>query len=198
MDSFASDLNPVAFLTLKALLDDIPRHRRSGLADELRKVGAEIKTEVEGDLAEFYPPDHDGSKPIAYLWARTITCDTCGAEIPLVRSFWLSSKGNRKCALRYSAKRRTGAQPEILLEVFEPKKESDVQPGTTTRAKATCPCCNITMNPDRVCALLASQTGGGDVIFDDGGVRVQGARLLSCRHIQKGTGGTYVPNLPRQ
>jgi putative DNA methylase len=187
--SFASDLNPVASLTLKALLDDIPRHRRSGLADELRQVGAEIKFEVEGDLAEFYPPDDDGSRPIAYLWARTITCDTCGAEIPLVRSFWLSSKAGRKRALRYSSKRRTDAPPEVLLEVIEPKKDSDVQPGTTTRAKATCPCCNITMNPDRVCAQLAAQSGGGDAIFDDSGVRIGGARLLAVATSKKGEAG---------
>jgi len=101
-EAFASDLNPVACLILKVLLEDIPRHGPE-LADELRHVGAEIKRQAEEELAEFYPRDPDGATPIAYLWARTVRCESpnCGAEIPLVRSFWLCKKANRKRALRY-------------------------------------------------------------------------------------------------
>jgi putative DNA methylase len=100
-DAFASDLNPVACLILKTLLEDIPR---SGprLADELRRVGVEIKSAAEKELQGFYPPDPDGARPIAYLWARTVRCEApnCGAEIPLLRSFWLSKKPQRRKALR--------------------------------------------------------------------------------------------------
>lgn len=43
-----------------------------------------------------------GEVPISYLWARTITCEGpgCGAEVPLMRSPWLSKKGHRSVALR--------------------------------------------------------------------------------------------------
>lgn len=101
-ETFASDLNPVACLILKVMLEDIPRHGPA-LADELRHVGAEIKAAAEKELAEFYPVDPDGARPIAYLWARTVRCEApnCGAEIPLMRSFWLCKKPNRKRALRY-------------------------------------------------------------------------------------------------
>jgi REP element-mobilizing transposase RayT len=100
-EAFASDLNPVACLILKVLLEDIPRHGPA-LADELRRVGKQIKDEAEKELAEFYPADPDGARPIAYLWARTVRCEAvgCGAEIPLMRSFWLCKKANRRRALR--------------------------------------------------------------------------------------------------
>ncbi len=100
-DAFASDLNPVACLICKVLLEDIPRHGPE-LAEELRRVGAEVKKAAEKELAEFYPRDPDGTRPIAYLWARTVRCEApnCGAEIPLVRSFWLCKKANRRRALR--------------------------------------------------------------------------------------------------
>src|SRR3990170_3748101 len=90
-EAFASDLNPVACLILKVMLEDIPRHGPK-LAEELRRVGAEIKRQAEKELAEFYPPDADGSRPIAYLWARTVKCESpnCGTEIPLIRSFWVA------------------------------------------------------------------------------------------------------------
>jgi len=94
-EAFASDLNPVACLILKVMLEDIPRHGPE-LADELRRVGAEVKKHTEKELAQYYPPDPDRATPIAYLWARTVRCESpnCGAEIPLLRSFWLCKKAS--------------------------------------------------------------------------------------------------------
>lgn len=100
-DAFASDVNPAACLVLKLTLEDTPRHGPE-LADGLRRVDAEIKRAAERELGEFYPPAPDGSTPIAYRWARMVRCKApgCGAEIPLVRSFWLCKKTNRRRALR--------------------------------------------------------------------------------------------------
>ncbi|MEW6263438.1 MAG: DUF1156 domain-containing protein [Thermodesulfobacteriota bacterium] len=117
-DAFASDLNPVACLILKVMLEDIPRHGPE-LAEELRRVGKEIKKAAEKELAAFYPKDPDGAKPIAYLWARTVKCESpnCGAEIPLMRSFWLCKKANRKRALKYKVVRNPAlSQNDSLLK----------------------------------------------------------------------------------
>jgi len=179
-ETFASDLNPVACLILKVLLEDIPRHGPE-LAKELRRVGAEIKEAAEKELAEFYPPDPDGSRPIAYLWARTVRCEApnCGAEIPLMRSFWLCRKANRKRALRYKVVGSSSEIQRVEFEVFEPVRESEVPHGTVARAKATCLCCGTVLPPERVRAQLATQRGGADVIFEDRGRRTGGARLLA-------------------
>ncbi len=178
-DAFASDLNPVACLILKVLLEDIPRHGL-GLADELRRVGKEIKDAAEKELAEFYPADPDGARPIAYLWARTVRCESpkCGAEIPLVRSFWLCKKASRRRALCPTVMRPKAGAPQIELEIFEPKGERDVSAGTVSRAKASCLACGTVLSPDRVRAQLAAQRGGADVVFDEKGRRAGGARLL--------------------
>jgi len=100
-DAFASDLNPVAVLLNKIVLEYIPKYGKN-LAEEARKCGVWIKSQAEKALAEFYPKDPDGSIPIAYLWARTIQCEGpgCGAEVPLIRSFWLSKKANRSVAIQ--------------------------------------------------------------------------------------------------
>ena len=171
-ETFASDLNPVACLINKVMLEDIPRHGPE-LADELRRVGKEIKDKAEKELAEFYPKDPDGATPIAYLWARTVRCESpnCGAEIPLMRSFWLCKKASRKKALRFTGMRKsdppgfgvgpfgygefgTGAFLEPQFEIFEPRSENDVPGGTVTRAKATCLHCGAVLPPDRVRAQL--------------------------------------------
>lgn len=189
-EAFASDLNPVACLILKVMLEDIPRYGPE-LADELRRVGAEIKAAAEKELAEFYPPDPDGARPIAYLWARTVRCEApnCGAEIPLMRSFWLCKKPNRKKALRPKVVRHKGKPPEVEFEIFEPKSDSEVHAGTVSRAKATCLCCNTVLPAERVRAQLRAQRGGADPSFDEAGHRVAGARLLAVATTQPGRQG---------
>ncbi|MBC7238570.1 MAG: DUF1156 domain-containing protein, partial [Chloroflexi bacterium] len=201
-EAFASDLNPVACLILKVMLEDIPRHGPE-LADELRRVGAEIKREAEKELADLYPKDPDGATPIAYLWARTVRCESpnCGAEIPLVRSFWLCKKPKRKRALRYRVERlpaapvaqagQAGEPPRVVFEVFEPKSEREVPAGTVARARATCPCCGAVLPPERVRVQLAAQRGGADVVFDEQGKRIGGARLLAVVLLRPGEQGRH-------
>jgi adenine-specific DNA methylase len=191
-DAFASDLNPVACLILKVMLEDIPRHGPK-LADELRRVGAQIKGAAETELADFYPADPDGARPIAYLWARTVRCESpnCGAEIPLVRSFWLCKKPNRKWALRYEVIRPKNGTPHVRFEIFEPKRDTEVPEGTVSRAKATCRCCETVLGPDRVRAQLREQRGGADVTFDTTGKRVAGARLLAVVTLKPGEAGRH-------
>jgi len=179
-EAFASDLNPVACLILKVMLEDIPRHGPK-LAEELRWAGAEIKRLAEKELADLYPKDPDGATPIAYLWARTVRCESpnCGAEIPLVRSFWLCKKANRRRALMHRVVRPAGEAPRVEFDVFEPKTEKDVPAGTVTRAKATCVCCGVVLSPQRVRAQLTAQRGGADALFDESGQRTGGARMLA-------------------
>ena len=191
-ETFASDLNPVACLILKVMLEDIPRHGPSWP----KSCGESVprsKQPRRRNCGEFYPPDKDGVKPIAYLWARTVRCEStgCGAEIPLVRSFWLCKKANRKRALRYKVVRPRGATPRIEFEIFEPKNDREVPPGTVTRAKASCPCCNIVLPPERVRAQLREQRGGADVGFDRKGERIGGARLLAVVGLRPGEQGRH-------
>lgn len=179
-DAFASDLNPVACLILRALLEDIPRHGPR-LVEELERAGGRIRAEAERELAELYPKDSDGATPVAYLWARTVRCEApdCGAEIPLMRSFWLCRKAKRRVALRPTVAREHGTTPQVDLEIFEPTAASEVTGCTVSRARATCLCCRAVLPPERVRAQLAAQRGGADATFDDNGNRTGGARLTA-------------------
>jgi putative DNA methylase len=198
-EAFASDLNPVACLILKVMLEDIPRYGPH-LAEELRRVGTEIKNQAERELADLYPKDPDGATPIAYLWARTVRCEApnCGAEIPLMRSFWLCKKANRKRAMRYRVERPDGEAPRVEFEIFEPKTDKEVPTGTVTRAKATCLCCGVVLPPERVREQLAAQRGGADVVFDTQGNRIGGARMLAVVTLQPGETGRHyrLPTAP--
>lgn len=126
LDVSASDLNPVAVLISKALIEIAPNfagkppvnsesrektnytgswHGSRGISEDIRYYGKQILKEAEKLLREFYPKINDesrfGSKslnPLAWIWARTVECSnpTCKAEMPLVRSFIISQKKNAK------------------------------------------------------------------------------------------------------
>ncbi len=176
-DVFASDLNPVACLILKAMLEDIPRYGVD-LAARLRQIAERFVDQVASDLAAVYPPDADGAQPIAYLWARTVRCEApgCGAEIPLLRNRWLLKAGSRKRALKLEPDAATKA---IRISVFRPAQDSDVQPGTIRRSRARCLHCGSALAQSRIQMQLQEQHGGGDVELDDKGRRVGRATLLA-------------------
>ncbi|MGH3452717.1 MAG: DUF1156 domain-containing protein [Haloechinothrix sp.] len=154
-DAWAGDSNPVAALLLKVVLEDIPRYGER-LAEAIREWGAKIRERIEADIGRLYPPDSDGAVPIAYLWARTVTCEgpACGAEIPLLRQLWLARKGRRAVALRLVV------DGEAKRVDFDVEEDADkVREGTVKRGSAICPVCNIVTPLARVRAQ-AKEKGG--------------------------------------
>jgi len=79
----------------------------------------------------------------------------------------------------------------VEFEIFEPKSDREVPVGTVTRAKATCMCCGSVLHPDRVRAQLTAQRGGADVLFDEKGNRIGGARMLAIVTLRPGEQGRH-------
>lgn len=178
-DAFASDLNPVAVLLNKVSLEYVPRYGQE-LVRELSEWGEWVKKEAVRELAEFYPEDSDGAKPIAYLWARTIISgapgETIPVEVPLVRSMWLAKRPGRRRALRWQRDDNGAVQVETLnvtyadgvtrkvrrplLEVFTPDSDASVEAGTVAKGSATCPVTAFTMSVAEVRAQLNPRHGG--------------------------------------
>jgi putative DNA methylase len=165
-DAFASDLNPVAVLLNRVVLDYIPRYGQR-LADEVRKWGDWVKVQADIQLAEFYPRDPDGSTPMAYLWARTILCEGpgCGAELPLLRGLWLAKKSKSQKSGRSVALRLVPQVEEkrIDFEILHEAKPSEVAEGTVRRGSATCLVCGFTTPVTSVRRQLKERRGGTSV-----------------------------------
>ncbi len=126
LEAHGSDLNPVAVLITKALIEIPPRfadkppvhpdardgvgasgswENAAGLAEDVRRYGAWMRDEAERRIGHLYPkvrlPNEEGggeATVIAWLWARTVRCPNpaCQAEMPLVSSFALSTKAGRE------------------------------------------------------------------------------------------------------
>jgi adenine-specific DNA methylase len=141
-DTFASDLNPVSVLLNKVMLEYIPRYGQR-LVDGVRKWGEWIKNEGEKELSPLYPRDSDGTKPIAYLWARTIQCEGpgCGARIPLFHSPCIAQRGKNSVWLKVKPHPR---KKEIEFELSTGTNHSQELVGFLRRSAATCPLCGYT------------------------------------------------------
>ena len=123
-DAFASDLNPVACLILKVMLEDIPRHGPK-LAEELRRVGAEIKKQAEKELgavlsarsrwrdADRISVGADGEMRVAKLRRG----DSAG---PIVLALQEGEPPTRAEIQSQAAKRKDS--PHIEFEVFTARK----------------------------------------------------------------------------
>ena len=120
--AYGSDLNPVAVLIGKALVEIPPKFAgkppvnpkaqaelkrggewqakgAEGLAEDVRYYGLWMRNEAEKRVGKLYPKaklaDGTEAKVIAWLWARTVRSPNPtanGAMVPLVSSFLLSTK----------------------------------------------------------------------------------------------------------
>ncbi|HEY5476446.1 MAG TPA: DUF1156 domain-containing protein, partial [Tepidiformaceae bacterium] len=121
LEAYASDLNPVAVLINKALIEIPPKFagrppvfpgaagsklgdwpRATGLAEDVHRYGARMCERAEERIGHLYPKAtlSDGSKApvIAWIWARTVTCPNpaCSIEMPLTGKWWLSKKKGKE------------------------------------------------------------------------------------------------------
>jgi len=145
LEAHASDLNPVAVMINKAMIEIPPRFAgrppinpdtrkdkqllkrewlgASGLAEDVRYYGQWMRDEAEKRIGHLYPKvkvvrEKDGTfrhatrqevdnrqskvedlTVIAWLWARTVESSNPayrGCQVPLVSSFWLSTKPGKE------------------------------------------------------------------------------------------------------
>ena len=178
-EAYASDLNPVSYMILKIVLG-LDGASLDSLIDEFSRASTELTREIDANLRCLYP-SANGREAVGYFWARTVKCESpsCGAEIPLLKSFWLSKSRASKAAIRYQIDRKAGEIPSLKFEIFQPDSDSEVPAATVSRARARCACCGAVLHPDRVRSQLREHRGGTDVLFDEGGSRIGGARLMA-------------------
>src|SRR5580704_12933906 len=93
------------------------------------------------------------SKPtVACLWARTVTCKNCRAELPLLKTRWLCKKEKKRVLLTMGPNpERTGVVFGVQSNVpvvgtnAAQRRENDKKLGQGTMNKngAFCPCCGL-------------------------------------------------------
>ena len=143
--TYASELNAVASVILKATLD-YPARFGPSLADDIRNWGDVWAKRVEERLADFFPRQ-PGESIFAYLWARTVACPTTGKPVPLSPNWWLS-KGKKPVAARLLAD-PSWEQPRFEI-VPGDAIDFDPDEGTVSRGVGRSPWTGETVDGDYI------------------------------------------------
>ena len=157
-----SDLNPVAVLIGKALVEFPPKfagrkpvnpevnelHQwrgAEGLAEDVRHYGGWMREQAEKKIGHLYPKaklkDGKEATVIAWLWARTVPSPdprAKGTHVPLVSSFVLSAKTDKEVIVRPVVDR---AKMEWRFEIDDKPSAADIgtaAKGTVDRRGGVC------------------------------------------------------------
>ncbi len=152
-ETYASDLNPVAVLIEKAILEYPQKYglqknallgisKTNSFLNDVKKWADWTQEEAKKELGRFYE-DGDGCIPVGYIWSLTIPCQnpSCRAEIPLMRQFWLAKRPKKHISLfpRNNDEKVqfkiVGTGYEAFPDGFRPEN------GTVSKAIAKCLVC---------------------------------------------------------
>jgi putative DNA methylase len=162
----ASDLNPVAVLLNRLILDQLrialdkppinPESRDlliaqggaglSGLAEDVEWFGRQLRDKAKNVLTASYPAviDENGKScdVISWIWTRTVPCPNpaCRIAAPLVRSFMISKKKGRE---KWVDPVTAGPGIEVQFQVRN-GSSSRIE-NTVGRQGATCVACQTAM-----------------------------------------------------
>jgi len=156
LESHASDLNPLAVLINKALIEIPPKFagwspvfpgvaeeqsswlRAEGLAADVQHYGQWLRDEAEKRIGHLYPkvtaPGGTEHTVIAWKWARTVISPNPAnpIETPLVNSWWLSKKKGKEAWVKATVVDGR-VQYEVQHNADGPKGDAD---GTVNRRGA--------------------------------------------------------------
>lgn len=166
----AHDLNPVALMINKAMIEIPPKYKNmqpinpsanvfsratgyrgaSGLAEDVRYYGEKIRQQAFDKIGCLYPKvvDIENSTEdltaVAWIWTCTVKCPNpvCDCEMPLIKSFELTKKKNSICHL------------EPIIEGskirYEIKSGKATNKGTVNRKGARCLFCDSPVDLDYI------------------------------------------------
>lgn len=148
LEAHASDLNPLAVLINKALIEIPPKfakrgpvhpgakdhssyQRAEGLAEDVRYYGQWMRDEAERRIGHLYPkvkaPDGTEHTVIAWKWARTVKSPNPAnpIEVPLVNSWWLSKKKGKEAWVKATV-RDGQVRYEVMHDKYGPNSEDTI------------------------------------------------------------------------
>ena len=219
LEAHAHDLNPVAVMINKAMIEIPPRfagkppvnpdrqkllscerswHKASGLADDVHYYGSWMKEEAFRRIGNLYPrvqvPVEQGggeATVIAWIWARTIPCPNpaCGCTMPLASSFVLSKKKGKEAWVEPIVEGRT-----ISYIVHSGKCPKDKETNKLGKGGVfKCPVCGATTDTKYIYDAFTAKTNGTvlmAVVAEGAGGRI----YLSPDAAQKGIGELGRPD----
>ena len=116
------------------------------LAFDFEFYATRILKQTEHRIGHLYPKDKFGNTAVAYYWARTAKCSnpSCGAEVPMLRNFYLANTANKHTYLNPSIEGQS-----ISFKITSGKYNPRTLTEWNHRGVLTCPCCGNVTDSDK-------------------------------------------------
>jgi adenine-specific DNA methylase len=148
LDVVAGELNPVAYIVLKATLE-YPVKFRERLVQAVRDFCEEVHRRARNELEAFFPKKA-GESVYAYLWARTVKCPSCGLVIPLSPNWWIVREGEPTDIAVKPVVAEDSHTCSFEIVSNPEAKGLDPDEGTDVGKSARCPRCRTTVDSEFV------------------------------------------------
>ncbi len=137
LPAHAGELNPVAYIILKATLE-YPVRFGKRLSNEVREFCEGVHRAAKPELEAFFPPIDDRHAVHSYFWARTVRCPDCALRVPLSPNWSLvKSKTKKDLGIRPRVP-TTGDVCTFEIVPNPAAKGFDVEAGTWSDGDAIC------------------------------------------------------------
>jgi len=170
LPTFSNELNPVAWLLNKVVLNYAPS--QGSLDEDIRQWVDEILDFASGELEEYFPR-RDGVAPSHYFRAYSIDCPACGDILPLTNRWWFNRRLNM-------AVRPLFEENDLRYECVNTEQtdiDFDPNNGTVSGGDAECPHCGVVTERDDLVEMFQS----GDYEYE----------VLAVRYEEKISGSKY-------
>ncbi len=175
LNVLASDLNPVAVVTMKAAME-YPLKFGPDLQVDIDKWVKWVGDEAQKRLAEFFPSP-TGETVQNYLWAHTVVCPSCESVVPLSPNWWVdrspgAAKKGQWCAVKPIPDLKN---KRVGFEMVRGKKgkgttiqanDGEYDPDATTtinRGVGKCPNCNNVIENECICSASKDNNLGHQI-----------------------------------
>jgi adenine-specific DNA methylase len=164
----ANELNPIPTLMLRILLEYAPEV--GSLQDEVNKWAEIIDKSAKNRLKSYFPSPNPQNTVDCYISTHTITCPTCGSDIPLIRNWHVKTK---KAGTEVVAKPIFDEHGSISYECIKSPSEDDLndldpKDGPVSRGgNAQCVECGVVCES----SMVQEKFSQGEFRFDIYGVK---------------------------
>jgi len=164
LPTISNELNPVAWLINKVILDYAPSV--GSVESDLKKWMSKIESSVESELEEFFPR-RNGIAPEHYYRAYSIECPACGDRLPISNRWYFNKRRNAAVYPEIQS-------DEISFKVIDPT-EYDTRPGydpnngTVDGGDVECPSCGVVTERSDIVEIFKN----GEIRYEICGVRYE-------------------------
>jgi putative DNA methylase len=166
LPTIANELNPVAWLLNKVILDYAPTV--GSIKSDVDIWMKRIETEVQKELKQYFP-ERSGIAPDHYYRAYSIACPSCGERLPISNRWYFN---RRREAAIYPVLEEGDLEFQVINPTeVETREGYDPSSGSVSGGDAECPFCGVVTERSQIVDLF----NNGEFEFEVCGLRYEKA-----------------------